>query len=514
MTQDFTMVEINTQVLDSNLNQNFTTLENVEKETAATMSYHISNKNNPHNTTASQVGAYTISQTDAALSLKANVVDLTTEVIRAEVAENTISTNLANEIVRAETTEASKVDKIVGKNLSTNDLTNELKSGYDIAATDAHTHSNKQTLDAINQSVATTASPTFASATIGASSAILKRTSGVLTDAVAGTDYLTYNNISKKNLLINGCMRVSQRYPVGTSATLTTTPTYVLDRWTSFADVTTISAGTIQKVTNSNGFAYGMKFTGVTMSGGNQNLAWHQRIESKNAIYLANQIVSISMDIYQDTGNTVNVYFMPQIPTAVDNYVNLSNGTIVGRPIANNTKTRIKMENIALGDCSNGLHLNFWANMGAITNKNLIISNIQLEVSPTATSFEYRPISEEIALCQRYFLRLKSTNGNPYFMAGQGYAYNTGTTGAILIPISSAMRILPTVTIGQSFIVQGAGATYGTGVSLPVTALSVTDMTANSIYVAFTVDSGLQTYMLYTLLSANNTSAYLDFNAE
>lgn len=40
-----------------------------------------------------------------------------------------------------------KVDKIDGKGLSTNDLTDELKADYDDAALQAHTHSNKTILD-------------------------------------------------------------------------------------------------------------------------------------------------------------------------------------------------------------------------------------------------------------------------------------------------------------------------------------------------------------------------------
>ena len=40
-----------------------------------------------------------------------------------------------------------KVDKEAGKGLSTNDLTNELKAGYDGAVTDSHTHTNKSVLD-------------------------------------------------------------------------------------------------------------------------------------------------------------------------------------------------------------------------------------------------------------------------------------------------------------------------------------------------------------------------------
>ena len=47
----------------------------------------------------------------------------------------------------------TKVDKVQGKGLSTNDLTNELKANYDKAYDEAHTHSNKAVLDNLVQSV-------------------------------------------------------------------------------------------------------------------------------------------------------------------------------------------------------------------------------------------------------------------------------------------------------------------------------------------------------------------------
>ena len=49
----------------------------------------------------------------------------------------------------------NKVDKVEGKGLSENDLTDSLKSGYDNAATNAHTHSNKATLDSVTAAFTT-----------------------------------------------------------------------------------------------------------------------------------------------------------------------------------------------------------------------------------------------------------------------------------------------------------------------------------------------------------------------
>lgn len=45
---------------------------------------------------------------------------------------------------------SGKVDKVAGKGLSTNDLTNELKLSYDTAASQTHTHSNKTALDSVS----------------------------------------------------------------------------------------------------------------------------------------------------------------------------------------------------------------------------------------------------------------------------------------------------------------------------------------------------------------------------
>lgn len=65
---------------------------------------------------------------------------------------NVDNTSDANKPISTATQTAldNKVDKIVGKGLSENDLTNALKSAYDSAVTDSHTHANKIVLDAID----------------------------------------------------------------------------------------------------------------------------------------------------------------------------------------------------------------------------------------------------------------------------------------------------------------------------------------------------------------------------
>lgn len=68
--------------------------------------------------------------------------------------QNALETQIALKANSAEVSSAldSKVDKITGKGLSTNDFTNALKSNYDTAYTNNHTHSNKTILDALTNS--------------------------------------------------------------------------------------------------------------------------------------------------------------------------------------------------------------------------------------------------------------------------------------------------------------------------------------------------------------------------
>lgn len=83
---------------------------------------HISNNSNPHGVTKSQVGLGNVDNTSDA--------------------NKPVSTATQTELDK-------KVDKVSGKGLSTNDFTNTYKSNVDANTSARHTHSNKETLDAI-----------------------------------------------------------------------------------------------------------------------------------------------------------------------------------------------------------------------------------------------------------------------------------------------------------------------------------------------------------------------------
>jgi hypothetical protein len=73
-----------------------------------------------------------------------------------------------------------------------------------------------------------------------------------------------------------------------------------------------------------------------------------------------------------------------------------------------------------------------------VLNEDLRIYNTQVEIGDYATDFEYRPIAEELALCQRYYQQHPSL-----------YAYRTSNDDTIAryqVPRTVTMRAAPTET--------------------------------------------------------------------
>jgi hypothetical protein len=110
--------------------------------------------------------------------------------------------------------------------------------------------------------------------------------------------------------------------------------------------------------------------------------------------------------------------------------------------------------------------------VSATNGATFYITGVQLEKGSTATSFDYRPYGTELALCQRYYYKLKATVAFSDF--GSGYATTTATA-TIFIPFPVVMRTAPTAleqsgTPGDYQILFKAtagtctaGPTFGTG---------------------------------------------------
>jgi hypothetical protein len=132
------------------------------------------------------------------------------------------------------------------------------------------------------------------------------------------------------------------------------------------------------------------------------------------------------------------------------------------------------------------------------------ITGVQLEIGSTATPFERRMIGQEVALCQRYYAKLQSLNGN-YIAFGSGYFYNT-TTAAIYVKYPVAMRTAPTASVSNVRADCAAG-------TAPTT-LGTAYYGSDSAYLNFTGGSGITTGQGSVLMGNNNANAYVDFSAE
>ena len=135
------------------------------------------------------------------------------------------------------------------------------------------------------------------------------------------------------------------------------------------------------------------------------------------------------------------------------------------------------------------------------------ITGVQLEVGSVATPFEQRLYGTELALCQRYYLRLNSGAQTAYTSFGVGVAYST-TSASMTVNYPVQMRSQPTYNYGGSLRMLGGGA----GIS--VTASSLGNTSYLSSYVTVTVASGLTTGNAYWFGPNGDSTAYIDFSSE
>jgi hypothetical protein len=197
-----------------------------------------------------------------------------------------------------------------------------------------------------------------------------------------------------RNKIINGDMRIDQRNAGAAAALASGVFTYTVDRW---AIGTSGSTGTSQRITDPTTGLYSLRVTGAA---GNTSISFNQRIESQNSLELVNRVVNLSFDMFASTNTSVE--WQISYPTIQDNF---TNWTVLGTGTINATTSRTTFNTgpVTLDNNVNkGLLVRFVV-LNHTAGKTVDLTNVQLEVGPTATPFEYRPIGTELALCQRYY---------------------------------------------------------------------------------------------------------------
>jgi hypothetical protein len=347
------------------------------------------------------------------------------------------------------------------------------------------------------------------------------------------------NNVglSFKNRIINGDMTIDQRNN-GASVTPTTTA-YTLDRWVLVTS--TSSRLSIQRSTTAPaGFTNSTIATVVSSytPGSSDSLQYQQAIEGFNMADFgwgtANaQAVTLSFWVRSSQTGTFSVMF-------------LSNGTggtyrnYIGTYTINAANTfeqkfiTVPGDTTGTWDTGNtvGIYLAFdlgcgsgtataagsWANgvsrkaTGANTfvsqsnGSTWYVTGVQLEKGTVATSFDYLPYTTELALCQRYFVRLGGVASYTPFGVG---LWRNSTTPNVFIQYPVSMRTSPTVTASSAsnfFVSNGASNVTPSAINPDQTSPLCSMIDAP--YSSGTSGQGTR------LFAANTTAAVIDSSAE
>jgi hypothetical protein len=276
-----------------------------------------------------------------------------------------------------------------------------------------------------------------------------------------------------KNRIINGAMVIDQRN-AGAEINPATNNAYCIDRWLTNTNVA--SKYKVQQnagsVTPPSGFTYYLGATSLSAYsiGSGDSFALVQKIEGYNFA---------DLDFGKATAKTVTISFWVRSSLTGTFGGSLTNSAIdrsypFTYTISSANTWEQKSVTIA-GDTSgtwltgNGIGAWLWFGLGmgstlsgtagswagadyrsatgatSVVGTNgatFYITGVQLEKGSTATSFDYRPYSAELAMCQRYFQKLQDYYFSTYNTASEpsGYSNNFNTE----------MRASPTLAYASS----------------------------------------------------------------
>jgi len=263
---------------------------------------------------------------------------------------------------------------------------------------------------------------------------------------------LITNGGSRKNIIINGGMRIDQRN--GTDTINATGVTYNVDRWLG-RGVSSAGVFTLTQDTNSPAnFTNSLKATVTTADGSigsGSSYRVQQMIEGNNAANLnwgtsAAQSVTLSFWVRSSvTGtfggsvangdyNRFNPYSYTISSANTWEYKTVTIAGDTSGTWATNSGLGIRI-NFSLGAGSSKIGTaGTWTSSsleGVTGQTNLIATNsatfyltgVQLEVGSVATDFEHRTYAESLLACQRYYEIIADGSGaddSPYFGIGHG----------------------------------------------------------------------------------------------
>jgi len=260
------------------------------------------------------------------------------------------------------------------------------------------------------------------------------------------------STLGRKNLLINGSMRVWQR---GSSGSLPLNEwTYTADRWVSDCYGAALSWAQGSTPTNSNNTAGSLVISGAAS---NTGFSVHQRIEAANSFFTYGKKLTVSGQLYKSgTASAIDLFL--HRPTAKDNFgttVAIGNKGTINHPgggawieFSHTFDTACPIE------VANGLAL-IISHTSLGSGVDVGFTNVQLEIGEEATEFEWCPYSDEVVQCQRYY----EVGSEPLFYSDGIPTGGTAAYGSMVFKV--VKRATPEVAgSGWSYYSSGTGTSF------------------------------------------------------
>ena len=352
------------------------------------------------------------------------------------------------------------------------------------------------------------------------------------------------NNLSNRNLIINGAMQVAQR---GTSST--TSGYGSLDRFPVYFGGTDESPTHAQVDIASGTTPYTLGFRkSLQITNGNQtsgagtgdNVQIQTRFEAQDIAQSGWNYTStssfITLSFWVKSSVAQNFYGYLRSKDGTNQRYAFETGSLSADTWTKITKTISGNSNLQFDNnnenglelifgaffgtdyTDSGVSLNAWGAYSGSTrtpdytstwyttdDATFEITGVQLEVGSVATDFEHRSFAQELALCQRYFqTQYAFTANEPYF-----HGYFGGGAGYMRYPLPVTMRTYPSVTISSHSQIQVYESQTDGWVNR-----SLTTGTSNEDRILLFINSTTNNYGKYMRLSGGSTYPIFYASAE
>jgi len=351
--------------------------------------------------------------------------------------------------------------------------------------------------------------------------------------------------LTGRSLIINGAMQVAQRSTsktgIGASSGYFTLDRHRISVGNTAGRLTMSQAS----ITDLPGFANALKLdctTADTSIAANEDLAIQHRLEGQDLQVLQKGTSSaqpVTVSFYMKTNKAFT--FMCELDDTDNNRVNTQQFTTTTSWTRHSLTFTGDTTGTLNDDANLSMRLNFWLhagsnftggtysantwqsrqssdNMRAVgigsffdnTANEIHLTGLKMEVGHQATPFEHRSFGDELARCQRYYIRFPSEAGSANSnMLAAGMSHDgSSNSGLFQIDLPNTMRANPTLGSNGTFRM------YNGGTLNLTSGPTLNSATVQTMGFVASAGAGLDTKDAVFFGSNGDSDAYLEFKAE